>query len=221
MTGSSGRTRGRKPRIDPGSARPGPDDRAKRNDRRVPARPGDRPPAPLLCVRPFLPRARVRRARREPRAAGRILPPPAHGRARPPRDARGSPRPFSAPSTSWARWRCGCRCRRARRIASLPGYGRGGWHGVALLDRRAQRHGVVRGARHRGGAARGGASVDGTGRRTHTVARELHVALAFANMLGASVFGIASGSTGYSAGSPGRPCRPPSRTPTWRRSAGP
>ena len=30
-----------------------------------------------------------------------------------------------------------------------------------------------------------------------------------------------SGSTGYSAGSPGHPCRPPSRTPTWRRSAGP
>ena len=45
-------------------------------------------------------------------------------------------------------------------------------HGVALLDRRVQRHGVVRWARHRGGAARGGARVDGTGRRTHTVARE-------------------------------------------------
>ena len=50
---------------------------------------------------------------------------------------------------------------------------------------------------------------------------KLHVALAFANMLGASVSASCSGSTGYSAGSPGRPCRPPSRTPTWRRSAGP
>ena len=42
MTGSSGRTRGGTPQIDPGSARPGLDTRAKRNDRRSGVRPPDR-----------------------------------------------------------------------------------------------------------------------------------------------------------------------------------
>jgi hypothetical protein len=50
---------------------------------------------------------------------------------------------------------------------------------------------------------------------------KLHVALAFTNCSAPASSASYSGSTGYSAGSPGRPCRPPSHTPTWRRSAGP